>query len=164
MAAHDQGAPHGVTADPDIQLHNVPLLHEFVHCPLNEVPCVPLAVYAHNSQLTQTVDTPGSEPSTTAVGALPDTLQVLPRSYQCVWRMHRSGLSLRGEFGTANILVYSTLAVRLTGVHLSRFTKSDGDRDYAQFTAAVEEMFALHESLPDDIRTWLGRVSMATST
>ena len=88
-----------------------------------------VAVYAQNSQLTEIVDVPGSEPSATAVRALPHTLRVLRRWYQCMWTMHRSGLSLRGEFGAANILVYSSLEVRLTGVHLSRFTKSDGDRD-----------------------------------
>uniref|UniRef100_K3YLH8 Uncharacterized protein n=1 Tax=Setaria italica TaxID=4555 RepID=K3YLH8_SETIT len=65
------------------------------------------------------------------------------------------GFCLRGQFGAHNVLVYSNLAVRLTGIHLVKFTKSGGDMDYEQFVASAEQLFILRESMPSDITTSL---------
>lgn len=109
--------------------------------------------YAQNSELTEMVGIPGSDPNVTRV--LPDTLQVLWYWYQCYWLLHWSGFCLRGQFGAHNVLVYSNLAVRLTGIHLVKSTKSGGDMDYEQFMASAEQLFMLRESMPSDITTSL---------
>ncbi|CAL5009153.1 unnamed protein product [Urochloa decumbens] len=114
-----------------------------------------LLAYAQNSQLTETVNIPGSEHSATSVRALPDTLQVLRRWYHCFMILHQNGLCLLGRFGSPNVLIYTNRVVRLTGVHLSHFTRAGGDLDYMQFVVSAEEFFTLRESVPDDIRAWL---------
>ncbi|CAO2205472.1 unnamed protein product [Urochloa humidicola] len=154
-AAANDWAAHGITADPGIELANVQWLHEFLHCPLKGVPYLNLLAYAQNSQLTETVDIPGSELGATSVRAVPDTLQVLRRWYHCFMLLHQNGLCLFGQFGSPNILVYTNRVVRLTGIHLTHFTKSGGDLDYRQFVVSAEEFFTLRESVPSDIRAWL---------
>lgn len=141
------------------QVHNIPWRHEFLDCTLNRVPSLSIVAYAQGSQLTETVRVPGSQPIAYAVRALPPVLVILRHMYHSIWVMHRSGVCLWGQFGPANLLVYQTLAVRMTGpLHLSYYTRNGGDLDYAQLAASVEAMFTARESVPMDIQGWLGLI------
>lgn len=112
-------------------------------------------------RLTETVNVPGhvGEDGTFLRGR-DDTLVVLRRMFNCLWLIHLSGLTIRGQFGARNFLISSRLSVRLRGVHLRRYTTDlEGNMDYEAFVASVRDMFLL-EVIPADIARWLQLIGM----
>nr|CAB3479668.1 unnamed protein product [Digitaria exilis] len=148
------------------ELAAIPTLHLWLHPPHVQVPTMPMYDYANHDMLTEQVAIPGSRDPVASlpdrdveakkVMARPNLLLILRHSYDCIRLMHQAGYSLNGQFGVANLLVYPSLDVRMTGrLHITSFTQDTGDRDYTAFASCVEEFLCLRETVPPHVSRWL---------